>query len=164
VCPGPDADAPIAGDFRAIRYPFMRAVVCKRYGPPEVLELQELDKPSPKGREVLIKIHATSVSSSDWIVRSAMPIGSLPIRMLFRLAVGVSRAVAPGGKYVSVDDGMARMQASDLTLLAELVTAQALKPVIDRHYRLDQIAEAHRYVEQDHKKGNVVVTVPHDSP
>jgi NADPH:quinone reductase-like Zn-dependent oxidoreductase len=310
----------------------MRAVVCTRYGPPEVLQLREVEKPVPSDDEVLIKIHATTVNSSDWFIRSALRSAPVITQILMRLVIGITRprkpvlgmvlageieetgkpvgrfrvgdrvyaftkfrfgcyaqytclpetatmalapsnltyeeaaaipyggllamhflrkgsiqsgqqvliygasgavgttavqlakhfgtvvtaacgttnlelavslgadavidytnkhapggkhydlvldavgkrktsrlkvacraALAPGGKYVSVDDGMPRMTASDLALLTELVQAGKLKPVIDKRYPLEQIVEAHRYVEQGHKKGNVVVTVSHAS-
>ncbi|WP_084242813.1 NAD(P)-dependent alcohol dehydrogenase [Planomicrobium okeanokoites] len=48
----------------------MRAMVCTRYGPPEVLELQELDKPVPKAGEILIKVHASTVTAGDCEIRS----------------------------------------------------------------------------------------------
>jgi NADPH:quinone reductase-like Zn-dependent oxidoreductase len=69
-------------------------------------------------------------------------------------------ALKKGGRFVSVN-GMGKLQADDLDALKELVEAGALTSVIDRRYTLEQIAEAHRYVELGHKKGNVVVVVPH---
>jgi NADPH:quinone reductase-like Zn-dependent oxidoreductase len=46
--------------------------------------------------------------------------------------------------------------------LTKLVEAGRVHPVIDRRYPLEQIADAHRYVEREHKKGNVIVTVAHE--
>jgi NADPH:quinone reductase-like Zn-dependent oxidoreductase len=69
------------------------------------------------------------------------------------------KALTPGGKYISVDDGSPRLDVKGLTFLTGLIEAGELRPVIDRRYPLEQIVEAHRYVDQGHKKGNVVITV-----
>ena len=306
----------------------MKAIVCTRYGPPEVLQLRELEKPAPKPDEVCIKMHSTAVTSSDCIVRSlkvpasmwiparlviglikprkpvlgmvlagdvesvgkdvrafregdqvfgfdrfgfgayaefkclretgvltskpsnltheeaaAIPYGGLLALHFLRRgkirggqrvlvygasgAVGTSavqlakhfgadvtgvcstanvglvsslgadavidytkedftkrgdlydlifvavgdrvhppskadckKALAPDGAYVSVDQGRPKMLTEDLVLLKQLADAGELKRVIDRSYPPEQMVEAHRYVDQGHKRGNVVVTVP----
>lgn len=54
----------------------MRAVVYDRYGPPEVLRVESLPKPSPAGRQVLVKVAATSVNLSDWETLRGTPLYS----------------------------------------------------------------------------------------
>ncbi len=68
-------------------------------------------------------------------------------------------ALVTGGVSMSVDDAFPRTKKSDLLVLKELAESGAFRPVIDRHYALDEIVEAHRYVDLGHKKGNVIVTI-----
>ncbi len=68
-------------------------------------------------------------------------------------------ALASGGVSMSVDDAFPRTKKSDLLVLKELAEGGAFRPVIDRSYTLDEIVEAHRYVDLGHKKGNVIVKI-----
>ncbi|MBK7399571.1 MAG: NAD(P)-dependent alcohol dehydrogenase [Myxococcales bacterium] len=307
----------------------MKAAICRRYGPPEVLVVEEVERPRPKAREVLVRIHASTVNSSDWFIRSGIPDAPAFTRMMMKLMIGLcrprrqilgliaagevveigkrverfhvgdrvyaftkfhlggyaeytclregstvglapvglsleeaaaivfggllalhylrkgevrpgmqvllygasggvgtaavqlakhfdaevtavcgpdsgalvrrlgadhvldytqvstppqgahydlvldtvgrrktsalrtacERALRPGGRVVSVDDGTPDFSSRELAELTELAERGAIKPVIDRRYPLEQIVEAHRYVEGEHKKGNVVISM-----
>jgi NADPH:quinone reductase-like Zn-dependent oxidoreductase len=95
----------------------MRAIVYERFGPPDVLQLKEVEKPTPKDNEVLIKTHATTVTSGDWRVRSLdMPVG---FGLIARLVLGVSRPRQPilgteiAGKIESVGKDVSKFKVGD---------------------------------------------------
>ena len=75
------------------------------------------------------------------------------------LKVECRKSLSHNGKYVSVDDGSLKLHSEYLVQLKEFVEAGNLKAVIDSRYPLEQMAEAHRYVDKGHKRGNVVITV-----
>ncbi len=75
------------------------------------------------------------------------------------LKVQCKEALTPKGNFLSVDEGRPEIRTEGLRFLTESIEAGKLQAVIDRCYPLEQMAEAHRYVETGHKQGNVVITV-----
>lgn len=95
----------------------MKAIVYEKYGPPEVLQLREIDKPAPKDNEVLIKTHATTVTSGDWRVRSLqVPTG---FGLIIRLVFGILKPKQPilgselAGVVESVGKDVSKFKAGD---------------------------------------------------
>ena len=68
------------------------------------------------------------------------------------------RVLKPGGLFLSASMST-KEKAENLDFIKELIEAREVKAVIDRTYTLEQIVEAHRYVEQGHKSGNVIIKV-----
>nr|WP_315193858.1 hypothetical protein [uncultured Flavobacterium sp.] len=71
----------------------MKAVICTKYGPPEVLQITDIPKPTPKNNEILVKINASTVNSADVRVRSFDVKGFL--RIIMRLVLGISKPRKP---------------------------------------------------------------------
>jgi NADPH:quinone reductase-like Zn-dependent oxidoreductase len=95
----------------------VKAAVYERYGPPDVVELKEVEKPVPKSNEVLIKIHAATVTAGDWRARSLeMPPG---FGLMGRLFFGISKPRQPilgtelAGEIESVGMNVRSFKAGD---------------------------------------------------
>ncbi|MDX8411866.1 MAG: alcohol dehydrogenase catalytic domain-containing protein [Mariprofundaceae bacterium] len=90
----------------------MKAIVCTKYGSPDVLQLQEVEKPAPKDNEVLIKVHAASVTAADTMMRRGTPLyGRLFISLLKPKNPIVGTGFA--GDIESVGKDVQQFQAGD---------------------------------------------------
>ncbi|HSR32419.1 MAG TPA: NAD(P)-dependent alcohol dehydrogenase, partial [Anaerolineae bacterium] len=103
----------------------MKAIVCTKYGPPEVLQLAEVEKPIPKNDQVLIRIEATAVTASDCIIRGFNLPGNLGfpqkqiMALMMRTAVGFTKPRNPilglvlSGEIESVGQDIKRFKKGD---------------------------------------------------
>ncbi len=95
----------------------MKAIVCTKYGPPEVLQMKEVEKPAPTVNEVLIKIYATAVTASDIFIRSS----NVPIQVLIpmRLMLGICKprksiiGLVLAGEIESIGKNVTRFKTGD---------------------------------------------------
>ena len=104
--------------------PLMKAAVCRRYGPPNVVEIADVPRPTLGAKDVLIKTHATTVTAADWRLRSAtLPRG---FGVLVRLGVGFSGPRDPilgseiAGEVVAVGASVTRFTTGDRVFAARM--------------------------------------------
>ena len=95
----------------------MKAIVCRKYGPPDVLQLEEVDKPVPNEDEVLVRIHAATVTAGDCEIRGfKMPLWLwLPARLGFGIRGPRRRILGQelAGEIESVGAGVSRFEVGD---------------------------------------------------
>lgn len=112
----------------------------KSLGAEEVIDYTRVDAP-PAG------------ASYDFVLDSVGGMKTSALKMACRTAL------APHGRYVSIDDGDLELSSERLLRVKQLVEAGELSPILGATYPIEKIVEAHRFVEGGHKRGGVAVTI-----
>ena len=127
-------------------------IVCTKYGPPQdVLKLEEVPTPTPSDSEVLVKVQAASVNYSTMSYVTGKPFVIRPTTGLLKPKYRI-----PGAEIAMINN----VNQKDLYVLKEFIEAGTVKPVIDKRYQFNEVAEALRYYGEGHSRGKVVISVP----
>jgi NADPH:quinone reductase-like Zn-dependent oxidoreductase len=99
------------GSKQEVWWKIMKSIVVKKYGPPDGLQLKEVEKPTPNDNEVLIRIYATTVTAGDVMMRSL----SFPLRIVFRLVFRIGKNKMLGHELAGEIEAVGK----DITLFTE---------------------------------------------
>merc|ERR1711862_844674 len=105
--------------------------------------------------DAISQLEALSLSSPyDLIIDAAGNSNTSALKVAAK-----KKILAAGGRYVSIDDDVPLTERDDFVKIKDIIERGKLVPYIDKCFPLDKIAEAHAYVDEGHKRGNVVITV-----
>ena len=123
----------------------MKAIVYEKYGSPDVLELKDVEKPTPNENEVLLTVHAASINSLDWDMLTGRPLE-------YRLFFGLLKS-----KY--------KILGCDIAGRIEAVgrNIKQFHPGDDVFGDLCETAEAFQYFGEGHFKGKIVIAVENNN-
>ncbi|MEN6325257.1 MAG: NAD(P)-dependent alcohol dehydrogenase [Syntrophomonas sp.] len=138
----------------------------KSFGADKVIDYTQMDFTKTKetydiifdavGKSSFSRCHSALVPGGVYL--STVPSLAVLSQMIWTSFFGSKRAI-----FAATGLRKPSEKKKDLILLTEFIETGKIKPVIDRKYSLEQIAEAHSYVEKGHKKGSVVIIIGHDS-